>query len=222
MIQQQQIQPVLQFGKELFLLNFIKISSLPLALLSYIFEYFKIDGIDKDLKKSLEIIDKYSSVNIGKKLIDVLIIAEDRRNSLHNGVDTIAILRAIKVRILKKVYQGASTIEQQFVRVVTNRYERNIYRKFREQLLAIAVSKKRTKNEIAKAYLSIAYYGYNLEGISAIKKICGENIYEVSLDKSIELVSRLKYPQPLNINDIWLTKHNNRNNYISKMINKNI
>ena len=103
-----------------------------------------------------------------------------------------------------------------------NRYERNIYRKFREQLLAIAVSKKRTKNEIAKAYLSIAYYGYNLEGISAIKKICGENIYEVSLDKSIELVSRLKYPQPLNINDIWLTKHNNRNNYISKMINKNI
>lgn len=201
------------------MLNFIKISSLPHILILYIFEYFNIDGINKDLKKSLEIIDKYSLIKIDEKLINVLIIAEDRRNSLHYGIDTIAIIRAIKVRILKKVYEGASTIEQQFVRVVSNRYERNIYRKFREQLLAIAVSKKRTKSEIANAYLSIAYYGYNLEGIIAIKRICGENIYDIPQHKSIELVSRLKYPEPRNIQDEWLTKHINRNNYILRLIN---
>jgi monofunctional glycosyltransferase len=138
----------------------------------------------------------------------------DRRNSIHCGVDVIAIFRAIKVRIFKKVYQGASTIEQQFVRVVSNRYEKSFYRKFREQLLAIAVSKRRTKSEISNAYLSIAYYGYDLEGIAAIKKICGENIKEIDLNKAIELVSRLKYPQPKNINDNWLEKHINRNKYI--------
>ena len=187
---------------------------IPLRVFSYLFEYFKIANIDKDLKKSLEIIDKYSLVKIDKKLIDVLIVAEDRRNSLHCGVDMIAIFRAIKVRVLKKVYQGASTIEQQFVRVVSNRYEKSLYRKFREQLLAIAISKKRTKREISNAYLSIAYYGYNLEGITAIKKICGENIKEIDLNKAIEIVSRLKYPQHKNINNSWLEKHINRNKYI--------
>ena len=194
--------------------NFIKISSIPFRLISHFFEYFKIDNIDKDLKKSLEIIDKYSLVKMDKKLIEVLIIAEDRRNTLHYGVDVIAIFRAIKVRVFKNVYQGASTIEQQFVRVVSNRYEKSFYRKFREQLLAIAVSKRRTKSEISNAYLSIAYYGYDLEGIAAIKKICGENIKEIDLNRAIELVSRLKYPQPKNINDNWLEKHINRNKYI--------
>jgi monofunctional glycosyltransferase len=206
-------------AKKTFSLIFIKTSSFPLILISFIFEYFNIDGIEKDLKKSLKTIDKYSSIKIDKKLIDILIIAEDRRNSLHYGIDTIAILRAIKVRISKKIYQGASTIEQQFVRVVSNRYERSIYRKFREQLLAIAVSKKRSKNDIANAYLAIAYYGYNLEGINGIKKICGENIYDIPQNKSIELVSRLKYPQPKNIEENWLSKHINRNNYIYRLMN---
>lgn len=119
-------------AKNTFSLIFIKISIIPLRVFSYFFEYFKIDNIDKDLKKSLEIIDKYSLIKIDEKLVNVLIIAEDRRNTLHCGVDTIAIFRAIKVRIFKKVYQGASTIEQQFVRVVSNRYEKSFYRKFRE------------------------------------------------------------------------------------------
>ncbi len=201
-------------AKNTFLLIFIKISSLPLRLISYFFEYFEIDNIDKDLKKSLEIIDNCSFVKIDEKLIDVLIIAEDRRNSLHCGVDIIAIFRAIKVRFFEKVYQGASTVEQQFVRVISNRYEKSFYRKFREQLLAIAVSKRRTKSDISKAYLLIAYYGYNLEGIAAIKEICGENIKEINLNRAIELVSRLKYPQPKNINNNWLEKHINRNKYI--------
>lgn len=201
-------------AKNTFSLIFLKTSSFPFKLVSYFFEYFRIDNIDKDLKKSLEIIDKYSLIKIDEKLVNILIIAEDRRNTLHCGVDTIAIFRAIKVRVFKKVYQGASTIEQQFVRVISNRYEKNFYRKFREQLLAIAVSKRRTKSEISNAYLSIAYYGYNLEGITAIKKICGENIKETDLNRAIELVSRLKYPQPKNINNNWLEKHVNRNKYI--------
>lgn len=203
-------------AKNTFSLIFLKTSSILFKLFSCFFEYFKIDDIDKDLEKSLKIIDKYSSINIDKKLIEILIIAEDRRNNLHYGVDTIAILRAIKVRIFKKVYQGASTIEQQFVRVVSNRYERTFYRKFREQLLAIAICKKRDKERIATTYLLIAYYGYNLEGLSGIKNICGENIQEIDLNNAIELISRLKYPQPRNTNNTWIKKHINRNKYILK------
>lgn len=207
-------------AKNTFCLIFIKITSLPFRLLSKIFEFYKIDNLDIDIDKSLKIIDKYSFKMLDKNLIDVLIIAEDKRNSIHNGIDTIAILRAIKVRLLNDIYQGASTIEQQFVRVVSNRYDRSMYRKFREQLLAIAVSKRRTKNEIANAYLSIAYYGYNLEGLDGIKYLLNNQINEISLEKSIELVSRLKYPEPKNLNDIWLKKHIDRNVYICREFNK--
>ena len=208
-------------AKNTFSLIFLKTSSIPFRLFSYFFEYFKIDNIDKDIEKSLEIIDKYSSLNIDEKFIDILIIAEDRRNSFHYGIDPIAIIRAIKVKFLKNIYQGASTIEQQFVRVVSSRYEKTYYRKIREQLLAIAVSKKRDKINISKAYLLIAYYGYNLEGIKAIETICGTNLVNAKIDDIIELVSRLKYPQPKIINKKWVSKIQKRNFYIKEMINKN-
>lgn len=93
-------------AKNTFCLIFIKITSLPFRLLSKIFEFYKIDNLDIDIDKSLKIIDKYSFKMLDKNLIDVLIIAEDKRNSIHNGIDTIAILRAIKVRLLNDIYQG--------------------------------------------------------------------------------------------------------------------
>lgn len=196
--------------------------SLPLKFFAYIFIYFKLDNIDTDLKKSLEIIDKYSDVEIDKEFVEILIIAEDRRNKFHYGIDPIAILRAIKIKILKNTYQGASTIEQQFVRVVSNRYERTFYRKFREQLLAILLCKNRKKDDISKAYLLIAYYGYNLEGIFALKKLCLGNIKSVNSHNIVEIISRLKYPQPKKLNDIWLKKHNIRNIYINELLKKQI
>ena len=55
-------------AKNTFSLILIKISSFPFRLISHFFEYFKIDNIDKDLKKSLEIIDKCSLVKIDEKL----------------------------------------------------------------------------------------------------------------------------------------------------------
>ena len=56
----------------------------------------------------------------------------------------IAIFRVIKVRVFKKVYQGASTIEQQFVRVVSKiDMKKSFYRKFREQLFGNCYKQKK-------------------------------------------------------------------------------
>ena len=180
---------------------------------------FSIKSFKDDIEKSLKIIDDFSNIKIDKRFIQVLILAEDRRNKLHRGVDTIAILRAIKVRLLENKYQGASTIEQQFIRVVTNRFEKTFYRKLREQILAILLDKKAEKYDISKSYLLIAYYGYNLTGLSAIKKICID-INKVDITTAIEIISRLKYPKPKNINNIWLSKKNKRVLYIKKIIEK--
>ncbi|MFY4782405.1 transglycosylase domain-containing protein [Aliarcobacter butzleri] len=193
---------------------------MPIILLANIINLLNIKSFKDDIEKSLKIIDDFSNIKIDKIFIQVLILAEDRRNKLHRGVDTIAILRAIKVRLLENKYQGASTIEQQFIRVVTNRFEKTFYRKLREQILAILLDKKAEKYDISKSYLLIAYYGYNLTGLSAIKKICID-INKVDITTAIEIISRLKYPQPKNINNIWLSKKNKRVLYIKKIIEKN-
>lgn len=192
---------------------------MPIILLANIINLLNIKSFKDDIEKSLKIIDDFSNIKIDKRFIQVLILAEDRRNKLHRGVDTIAILRAIKVRLLENKYQGASTIEQQFIRVVTNRFEKTFYRKLREQILAILLDKKAEKYNISKSYLLIAYYGYNLTGLSAIKKICID-INKVDITTAIEIISRLKYPQPKNINNIWLSKKNKRVLYIKKIIEK--
>ena len=192
---------------------------MPIILLANIINLLNIKSFKDDIEKSLKIIDDFSNIKIDKIFIQVLILAEDRRNKLHRGVDTIAILRAIKVRLLENKYQGASTIEQQFIRVVTNRFEKTFYRKLREQILAILLDKKAEKYDISKSYLLIAYYGYNLTGLSAIKKICID-INKVDITTAIEIISRLKYPQPKNINNIWLSKKNKRVLYIKKIVEK--
>ena len=192
---------------------------MPIILLANIINLLNIKSFKDDIEKSLKIIDDFSNIKIDKRFIQVLILAEDRRNKLHRGVDTIAILRAIKVRLLENKYQGASTIEQQFIRVVTNRFEKTFYRKLREQILAILLDKKAKKYDISKSYLLIAYYGYNLTGLSAIKKICID-INKVDITTAIEIISRLKYPQPKNSNNIWLSKKNKRVLYIKKIIEK--
>lgn len=202
-------------AKKTFLIIFLRISAIPIILLANIINLLNIKSFKDDIEKSLKIIDDFSNIKIDKRFIQVLILAEDRRNKLHRGVDTIAILRAIKVRLLENKYQGASTIEQQFIRVVTNRFEKTFYRKLREQILAILLDKKAKKYDISKSYLLIAYYGYNLTGLSAIKKICID-INKVDITTAIEIISRLKYPQPKNINNIWLSKKNKRVLYIKK------
>lgn len=206
--------------KNIFLIIFLKISSIPFILIADIINLLNIKSFKDDIEKSLKIISDFSNIKIDKRFIQILILAEDRRNKLHCGIDIIAIIRAIKVRLLENKYQGASTIEQQFIRVVTNRFEKTFYRKFREQILAIILAKVSNKEEIAKSYLLIAYYGYNLTGLLAIEKFCN-NIKDVNDKNIIEIVTRLKYPQPKKLDDIWLIKKNRRILYIKELISIN-
>lgn len=164
-----------------------------------IFKEYKVDK--KNLINRLHIeknnIDTIESSDSIEKLICFLISAEDHRFYYHFGFDIIAILRAVKNRIIWNKFEGASTIEQQLVRVLTNKYERNLSRKINEIILAYSLKKTLTKREIALIYLNIAYYGSNLEGLNKILNKFGlkpEN--EINDQICAEVVARLKYPEP--------------------------
>ena len=186
----------------------------PFVLFSRMSEVFDLWGIRSDIMCCLEIIDSMAN-SVPHAFIGVLVAAEDHRTSFHPGVDPIAMIRAVFVRVKCGQIQGASTIEQQFVRVVSKRYKKSIGRKIREQALAIAVSRYKSKTEIASAYLAIAYYGANSIGIQGLKKCCGSNLELADYPKIRRIISQLKYPEPLTPSLHWQIKRNKRMGYIA-------
>lgn len=116
--------------------------SFPIVVISRCFEIASSSSFRNDLQQCLDVIDQFGK-SIPYPFVGVLIEAEDHRNAHHPGVDPIGMIRAVWVFFIRSHTQGASTIEQQFVRVVTGRYKRSLARKLREQILAIAVARQR-------------------------------------------------------------------------------
>lgn len=185
------------------------ILSAPLIAVSKLLEISSSKTFMIDLDQCLATIDKFGE-SVSSPFIIALIEAEDHRSSYHFGVDPIGIIRAIWIRIISGHVQGASTIEQQFVRVVTDRYERTVFRKIREQLLAIALVRHRPKKSISSAYLAIAFYGSGCIGLEGLKSHFGLHFDSVGDKQALRFISQLKYPRPLHPTVLWQTKINSR------------
>lgn len=189
-----------------------RVLSAPLVLLSRVMESIEFLRFNNDLQRCLNAVDE--APLLPHRFVTTLVAAEDHRNAIHPGVDPIAMLRALLVWASTGAVQGASTIEQQLVRVVLSRYERTLQRKLREQMIAIALSCKRSKSRIAMAYLSIAFYGSGRYGISALNSACGPDLGAARQDTISRIVARLKYPEPLYPSEKWRRRILTRARYI--------
>lgn len=178
------------------------VASMPAVLVAQCAVRYRAWGIHADLRRCEEIVDKYAQ-SVPRPFIDALVVAEDHRSALHSGIDPIGILRALILRIASGRIQGASTIEQQLVRVVTGRYEKTILRKLREQALALLLSRTRTKDAIASAYLSVAFYGTACIGLKGLQQMCGHELKDADSDKVFQAVAQLKYPRPRKVTLRW-------------------
>jgi membrane carboxypeptidase/penicillin-binding protein PbpC len=131
---------------------------------------------------------------------NALIHAEDHRFHFHHGVDFFAITRALYQTFVHHCRQGGSTIEQQLVRTLTRDYRRSYNRKIRELLLASTLARNFRKQEVLRAYLSVAYFGTDMVGLpQAIKNIsipAAINGYPEAY-----LIAHLRYPKPRKTED---------------------
>lgn len=189
----------------------------PVYLAIFIIKIVRYRKLLKDLEVCIFIVSDVNSrccSEISNSLICTLIVAEDHRNSLHLGVDPIAIIRALKQRCFQGVNQGASTIEQQLVRTITGRYEKTPRRKFREQILAVMLCECFSKRELSVAYLKVAYYGHSLIGMSGIRKLSAQ--HSQMLDEVI--VAHLKYPKPSVFSERQERKHSGRVQHIRRLL----
>ena len=99
-----------------------------------------------------------------------LIAIEDARFWFHPGVDPIALMRAsLAYARAGRVTQGGSTITMQLARLLEPR-PRTIGSKLIEIIRALQIERRMTKREILAAYLTLAPYGGNLEGVRAASR----------------------------------------------------
>jgi len=162
----------------------------------------------------LKIKDSIGTVDLGDFdaiLFRKLIVAEDHRFLYHFGVDYLSVVRVVFLRYSKGKIQGASTIEQQLVRVITSRYEKTMRRKVREQFLAILLSQNFDKSLVAQCYLRKAYIGNAGYGMQHLKEIPDAFPKDAAREFSISL---LKYPAPKIFNKEWENKVKCRIAYI--------
>lgn len=185
----------------------------PLILISRVMIRLNLSGLNDDLQRCLAAVDTAPSIPI--RFVVTLVAAEDHRSLIHPGVDPIAVLRVLLLWVRTGQVQGASTIEQQLVRVVLECYEKTFRRKLREQLVAVALSSKRSKTQIAETYLSKAFYGSGQYGLFALTCACQPNLETTSQDSISYMMARLKYPEPFSQTIEWRQRVYSRVQYIA-------
>ncbi|SHN69151.1 penicillin-binding protein 1C [Desulfovibrio litoralis] len=133
--------------------------------------------------------------DMGKWLPKICIAVEDRRFYEHNGVDPLALLRAIGQNIkAKRVISGASTVSSQLIRLSHPR-ERNLKSKLFEFIQAVKLELELSKDEILELYLNRAPFGGTLRGVEAAsRQYFGKRAKELSLSESAMLIALLRGP----------------------------
>ena len=125
-----------------------------------------------------------------------VIAVEDKRFRSHIGVDPIGIARSVAVRVKTGHFrQGGSTITQQLARNIFLSNSRTFARKIKEAILAMALERKFTKDQILELYLNRVYFGGGAYGIDAAsRKFFGHGADHLSLGEAAIIAGLVKAP----------------------------
>jgi penicillin-binding protein 1A len=125
-----------------------------------------------------------------------LISTEDRRFRSHIGVDPIGIGRAVASAVFQNHrVRATSTITQQLARNIFLTNNRSFVRKFKEVILALALERKFSKDQILELYLNRVYFGGGAYGIDAAsQKFFGHGADHLSLGEAAIIAGLVKAP----------------------------
>ncbi|MDO9352833.1 MAG: transglycosylase domain-containing protein, partial [Solirubrobacteraceae bacterium] len=107
--------------------------------------------------------------DIAPVMKQAVVAIEDKRFYQHKGVDLRGVGRALVRDVTAGgAVEGASTIEQQFIKVVSKAQDERTYSaKIREIALAYHLSHKWSKSKVITEYLNSIYYGNGAYGIES-------------------------------------------------------
>ncbi len=126
---------------------------------------------------------------------DAVVSAENRTFWTDKGIDPKGILRAAFSNARGNSTQGASTITQQYVKILYLTQERSLKRKAKEAILSLKIQRQLSKSQILEGYLNTIYFGRGAYGIqAAARAYFNIDAKELSLDQSAVLASVLNNP----------------------------
>ncbi|MDE0518763.1 MAG: transglycosylase domain-containing protein, partial [Bdellovibrionales bacterium] len=157
-----------------------------------------------------------------------VLTAEDHQFITHEGISLKSIIRAIG-RNLKagRLLEGGSTITQQLIKNIFFSQKKSFWRKFQEQIMALLLEKKISKDEILTAYLNIVYMGqsglFRIHGFSAAARYYFDKpLPHLDLNECAILAGLIKSPgryKPSTDNKFLLQR---RNHILNKLYAKQI
>ncbi|MDH7476546.1 MAG: PBP1A family penicillin-binding protein [Microgenomates group bacterium] len=120
---------------------------------------------------------------------------EDKNFYKHQGISETGIIRALFNIVFRGRLEGGSTITQQLIKNVLLSQERTLPRKIKESMLAYAVEKKYSKDQILEMYLNEAPYGGSFWGVgSAAQGYFGKSARDLNLLESAILAGLPQSP----------------------------
>lgn len=140
--------------------------------------------------ESIEAKENYTKIEEMPKIYtDAVISVEDHRFYNHNGIDIIAIGRAIVNDIKKMSFaEGGSTITQQLSKNIYFTQEKKLTRKIAEVFMSFEIEKNCKKDKILELYLNTSYFGDGYYTVKeASKGYFGKEPNEMSGSESIML-----------------------------------
>ena len=109
---------------------------------------------------------------ISPALVDATVRFEDKYYGKHPGVNPVALARAAwNFAVSGGRRAGASTITMQLARLRYHLHTRTVAGKVRQILYALELERHYSKAQILEAYLNLAPYGRNIEGVGAASEI---------------------------------------------------
>ena len=129
---------------------------------------------------------------------DAVIAAEDRSFYTNKGIDPKGILRAAFSNARGNTTQGASTITQQYVKVLYLSQERTFSRKLKEAFVSLKLQRQKSKDEILQGYLNTIYFGRGAYGVQAASQAYfDKDVKELTIPEGAMLAAVLNSPTNL-------------------------
>ena len=130
-----------------------------------------------------------------ENLQNAVVAAENRSFWTDKGLDPKGMLRAFLNNASSDTTQGASTITQQYVKILYLSQERSYKRKVKEAVLSLKIQRSMSKTEILEDYLNTIYFGRGAYGVQAASEAYfDKDAKDLSLRESAVLASVINNP----------------------------
>lgn len=141
---------------------------------------------------------KVSLDKVPEPVRNAVLSAEDATFYSNPGFDFTGILRAVYNQVTGGV-GGGSTITQQYIKVSTGQDEASgfggLWRKYKEIVLAVKISREQDKNQILENYLNTIYLGRGAYGIqSASQAYFGKDVGQLTQSEGALLAGIIQSP----------------------------